>query len=214
MLFLSSSGAHVKFQRLQQLILQKVTSTHQLPQHTLTPLCDFPLPTTLWLSCCCPLNFIIIPQTADSGMFSNEEISWLNLLVVCSILVWYHTGIPWAPESYTFFHKCLLKQSACIVAWFYPPVSMEMIGTPEFNHFNDWIQVFWAIQWSHLSYVTLFAVMWQKKKKGFYIFMKVMWSVASILWPLQVICKKPCKYFQTLNNIPDNCLFDYQCLTR
>uniref|UniRef100_A0A3Q3EUA1 Ras association domain-containing protein 7-like n=1 Tax=Kryptolebias marmoratus TaxID=37003 RepID=A0A3Q3EUA1_KRYMA len=32
-----------------------------------------------------------------------------------------------------FFHKCLLKQSACLSASFYIPVAMEVIGTPEIN---------------------------------------------------------------------------------
>ena len=48
-----------------------------------------------------------------------------------------------------FFHKYLQKQSACLGVCFYTPVSMEVIGTPEFNYLDGWVNTFGNIVWKH-----------------------------------------------------------------
>ena len=51
-------------------------------------------------------HVLIIKLTVDCGTFRSEEMSRLDLLHRC-ILWQFHAGIHWAPESDTFFHKCL-----------------------------------------------------------------------------------------------------------
>lgn len=51
-------------------------------------------------------HFVIMPLTADCGIFSNNNISQLDLLQD-GILSWHHTGIQWAPESDLLFNKSL-----------------------------------------------------------------------------------------------------------
>ena len=46
----------------------------------------------------------------------------------------YHSTKLEFTESDPFFHKCLQKQSACQGAYFYTPVTMEVIGTTDSNY--------------------------------------------------------------------------------
>ena len=71
-------------------------------------------------------HFVIIPLTVDCGIFRIEEISQLEF----------------SSWSDPFFHKCLYKQSACLGARFYTPVAMEVIGTPDFNYLDGWVNSF------------------------------------------------------------------------
>jgi len=66
------------------------------------------------------------------------------------ILSRYHAGIHWAPESDPFFYKCLWKQFEWLGAWLYTPVVMEVIGTPEFNYLDEWVNTF-----GNIVYVTI-----------------------------------------------------------
>lgn len=127
-------------------------------------------------------HFVIIPLSA--GEFNLRKFhDWI--CCTGSFLSRYHAGVQWA-QSELLFHKCLQKQSACLGAWFYAPVVLEVIGKPGFNDFGWMSEYCWqdsASEWLH----KLFEV-WSKTFKSFtrYIFA---WSHIQVhalvqLWPV------------------------------
>jgi len=88
-------------------------------------------------------HFVIKPLTADCGIISSEEISRLDLLHRC------HPWIHWANGSDPFLHMF-------VGAWIHTPVAMEVIGTPEFNYMDGWVNTFGSIAYLHIR--------WQKAK--------------------------------------------------
>lgn len=57
-----------------------------------------------------PIYSVIIPLGADCRVLSTEEL-------VVSVRWRYHTVIHWAPQSSSFFHKCLQNLPECLGAW-------------------------------------------------------------------------------------------------
>lgn len=87
----------------------------------------------------------------------------------------YH-GTTLENKRHSFSQECLLKQSACLASWFYRHVVMELIWTPEFNDFNEWVNTYGNIEYMLCMKSSLSAV----------------WLAQLVLpaskWPLTYLC--------------------------
>ena len=83
-------------------------------------------------------HFVIIPLTVDCGIFRRDEISWLDLLHR-----WHPITVAcWnSPSSWErpILSQMFVETVACLGVCFYTPVAMEVIGTPDFNYLDGWV---------------------------------------------------------------------------
>ena len=101
-----------------------VTSAHYVPQH---PLHHFMWPTTLWLRCCRSQLLPLCYNTTDSWLWNIKEQSTLEFTELLRV-------------THCLTNVC---KTVCMPrCFFYTPVAMEVIGSPDFNYLDGWMNTF------------------------------------------------------------------------